>query len=110
MEPKTKTLKGEILKVYQASLAFYKAKIIPMVRWSFLRAGFHLNPDNLLNSLTVIPRQVLNRITTPEMILVDYTLPESFETPVQAERARPRRAPIPGPTEFAVSLKHILIS
>jgi hypothetical protein len=39
------------------------------------------------------------------MTLADYIFPESFETPVQAERPRRRRAPIPGPAEFAVSLK-----
>jgi hypothetical protein len=66
-------------------LAFYKATIIPVVRWSFLRAGFRLNPDVLSDPLTVISGQVLNRIAIPEMTLTDYIFHESFESPVQAE-------------------------
>jgi hypothetical protein len=76
-----------------------------MVRWSFPRVGVRFGPDNLVDPLTVIPSQVLNRIATPEMTLAHYVFPESFKTPVQAERPRRRRVPIQGPTEFAVSLK-----
>jgi hypothetical protein len=69
----------------RALLTFDKTTIIPMIRWSFLRAGFRLNPGNLLDPLTVIPSQVLNRIATPEMTVADFRFSESFETPVQAE-------------------------
>jgi hypothetical protein len=41
-------LKEETLKIYRAILAFYKATVIPIVRWSFLRTIFRLNPKNLL--------------------------------------------------------------
>jgi hypothetical protein len=56
-----------------------------MVGWSFLRAGFRLNPDNLLDPPKVTPSQVLNRIATPETTLADYIFSESFETPVTVE-------------------------
>jgi hypothetical protein len=39
--------------MYRAILAFYKTTVIPMVRWSVLRAGFRLNPKNHLAPLTV---------------------------------------------------------
>jgi hypothetical protein len=42
-ENKVKGMKGETLKFIRLA-AFYKAAIIPMVRWSFIRAGFRLNP------------------------------------------------------------------
>jgi hypothetical protein len=45
--------------MYRVLLAFYKATIVPMVKWSFLRAGFRLNPDNLMDPVTVIPSQIL---------------------------------------------------
>jgi hypothetical protein len=69
---RSQKLKGATLKIYRTLLVFDKVAIIPMVRWSFLRAGFRLNPDNLLDPLTVIPSQVLNRIATLEMTLADY--------------------------------------
>jgi hypothetical protein len=47
-ENKVKGLKGETLKIYRALAPFYKFTIIPMVPWSFVWAGFRLNPDNLL--------------------------------------------------------------
>jgi hypothetical protein len=40
-------LKGEMLKIRRAILAFYKASIIPTAIWSFLRAGFRLNPKKI---------------------------------------------------------------
>jgi hypothetical protein len=46
-ESKVKGLKGETLKIYRALAAFHKSTIIPMVRWSFVRAGFRRNPNNL---------------------------------------------------------------
>jgi hypothetical protein len=53
-EQKTKGMKGDTMKIYRGLLAFYKATIIPMVRWSFLRAGFRLNQNDLFALLTVI--------------------------------------------------------
>jgi hypothetical protein len=47
-EYQTPRLKEEMLKIYRAILAFYNAMIIPIVRWSFLWAGFHLNPKIFL--------------------------------------------------------------
>jgi hypothetical protein len=104
-ESKTHELKGETLKIYRAILAFYKATIIPMVRWSFIRAGFRLNPKNLLAPLTVTPADVLARIAMPEVTLEEYVFAPATEAALPAGRAGNRRTPIPKPTDFAVNLK-----
>jgi hypothetical protein len=46
-ERKSKVMKRETMKMYHALLAIYKATIIPMVRWSFERAGFLLDLENI---------------------------------------------------------------
>jgi hypothetical protein len=69
-----------------------------MVRWSFIRAGFRLNPRNLLDSLTVVRSEILDRIRMPEMALQNYVFPEPTEAAVPPDRARRRRAQIPRPT------------
>jgi hypothetical protein len=104
-EAKARKMKGETLKIYRAILAFYKATIISMVRWSFVRAGFRLNPKNLLAPLTVTPVDVLARIAMPEVGLENYVFGAPPEVPLPAGRAGPRHAPIPRSTEFAVNLK-----
>jgi hypothetical protein len=60
-------MKGEIRKIYRALLAFYENTIIPMVHWSFERAGFRLNSDDLLSPLTVDSTPVLDRLDMPEL-------------------------------------------
>jgi hypothetical protein len=97
-------MKGETVKIYRAILAFYRATIIPMVRWSFVRAGFLLSPKNLLAPLTVTRADVLTRIAMPEIGLEDYVFGASPEVPLPAGRAGHRCAPIPRPPEFAVNL------
>jgi hypothetical protein len=82
-------MKGEALKIYRAMLAFYKATIIPMVRWSFVPAGFRLNPKNLLAPLTVTPADVFARIAMPEIGLEDYV----FRALLKFLRRRPGRTP-----------------
>jgi hypothetical protein len=98
-------MKREMPKIYRAILAFYQATIIPIVRWSFVRAGFRLNPKNLLASLTVIPVDVLARIAILEIELEDYVFGAPPEVLLPAGRARHRRATIPRRTEFTVNLK-----
>jgi hypothetical protein len=66
-ERQSKGMKGETRKIYRALLAFYKNRFIPMVRWSFERAGFRLNSDNLLGPLTVDLTPVLDRLDVPEL-------------------------------------------
>jgi hypothetical protein len=89
---KTKKMKGETLKIYHALLTFYRSTIIAMVRWSFIRAGFRLNPRNHLDSLIMVPSHILNRIRMPEMALENYVLPEPTEPAVPPDRTRRRRA------------------
>jgi hypothetical protein len=99
-ETTTQKRKGETLKIYRAILAFYKATIIPMVRWIFVRAGFRLNRKNLLAPLTVTPADVLARIAIPEIGLEDYGFGAPPGVSLPAGRAGHRRAPNPRPTEF----------
>jgi hypothetical protein len=66
-ESQTHELKGETLKINRAILALHKATIIPMVRWSFISAGFRLSTQNLLAPVTVTPADVLARIAVPEV-------------------------------------------
>jgi hypothetical protein len=86
-------MKGETLKIYRAILVFYQATIIPMVRWSFVRAGFRLNPKNLLEPFTLTPADA--RVAMPEIGLEDYGFGAAPEVPLPAGRAGHRRAPIP---------------
>jgi hypothetical protein len=104
-EQKPKQVRGETLKIYRALLAFYTATIIPMVRWSFDRAAFRLNPNDLLGPLTVNPIEVLNRIGVPEMSLEQLISGETDEGSESQQKPIPRRVRIPSPIEFAVSLK-----
>jgi hypothetical protein len=55
---KVKEMKEEILTMSRAITAFAKATVIPMVRWSFIRGGFGLNPADLLAPLTVNPAMI----------------------------------------------------
>jgi hypothetical protein len=57
-----------------------------MVRWSFVRAGFRLNPKNLLAQLTVTPADLLARIAVPEIGLDDYLFGAPPEVPLPAGR------------------------
>jgi hypothetical protein len=79
-EKQSKGMKGETRKIYRALLAFYKSIIIPMVWWSFERAGFRLNSDNLLSPLTVDPTPVLNQLDVPEPPLDDtFVYPDQLD-------------------------------
>jgi hypothetical protein len=98
-------MKGETLTIYRAILTLDKATIIPIVRWSFVRAGFRLNPKNLLAPITVTRADMLARIAMPETGLENYVFGAPPEIPLPAGRAGHRRAPIPRPTEFAVNSK-----
>jgi hypothetical protein len=104
-DEKMHKLKGEMLKIYRAVLAFYKARIIPTVRWSFLRAGFHLNPENLLAPLTMTRTEVLERMVVLELSLEEFVFSTPDEAVRAAERPACRRAPILGPPGFAISVK-----
>jgi hypothetical protein len=86
-EAKTHQMKGATLKIYRAIYAFDKAVTIPVARWSFVRAGFRLNPGNRLAPLTVTPVHVLARIAIPEIGLEDYIFSASLEVPLPAGRA-----------------------
>jgi hypothetical protein len=103
-EQKPKQMRGETLKIYRALLAFYKATIIPMVRWSFDRAGFRLNPHDLLGRLTLNPMEVLNRIGVPEMSLEQLISAETDEGSESQERPIRRRVRLPSLIEFADKL------
>jgi hypothetical protein len=64
-ERKSKAMKGDTRKMYCALLAFYKAAIIPLVRWNFKRAGFLLDIENLRNPVQIAPIRFLDRTGVP---------------------------------------------
>jgi hypothetical protein len=64
---KEKQTKGETGKTYRTLLSFYKSTTIPMIRWSFVGAGFFLKPENLLGPVGVNGTKVLERIELPEL-------------------------------------------
>jgi hypothetical protein len=104
-ERQSKGMKGETRKIYRALLAFYKSTIIPMVRWSFERAGFRLNSDNLLSPLTVDPTRVLDRLDVPELPFDDAFVYPDQPDPQRLQLTAQRRGQrIPGPAQFAINL------
>jgi hypothetical protein len=81
-EKQTKGMKGETRKIYRALLSFYKNTIIPMTRWSFVRAGFLLKPENLLGPVGVNETRVLERIEVPELPVDEaFMYPETNNLP-----------------------------
>jgi hypothetical protein len=104
-ERQSQGMKGETRKIYRAFLAFYKNTIIPMVRWSFERAGFCLNSDNLLSPLTVDPTPVLDRLDVPELPFDDAFVYQDQLDPQRLQlTAQCRRQRISGPAQFAINL------
>jgi hypothetical protein len=79
--------------------------MILMVQWSFSRAGFRLNSDNLLAPLAINRTEVLAQISVPEMSPEQLVPQYPTEVPASDGRSVPRRARIPAPVELAVSLK-----
>jgi hypothetical protein len=104
-ERQSKGMKGETRKIYRTLLAFYKSTIIPMVQWSFERADFRLNFDNILSPLTVDPTPVLNRLDVPELPFDDaFVYPDQLDPQRLQLTAQRRRQRIPGPAQFAINL------
>jgi hypothetical protein len=76
-----------------------------MVRWSFERAGFRLNSDNLLRSLTVGPTPVLERLDVPELPFDDaFVYLEQLDPQQLLQVAQHRQQRIPGRGEFTINL------
>jgi hypothetical protein len=59
----------------------------------------------LLDPLTVTQIKVLDRIVMPRLLLEEFVFSAPDEASRATENPARRRAPIPGPTEFAVNLK-----
>jgi hypothetical protein len=76
-----------------------------MVRWSFSRAGFRLNSDNLLARLSVNRTEDLTGVSVPEMSLEQLVSQEPVEAPASNRTPVLQRSRILVPIEFAVSLK-----
>jgi hypothetical protein len=76
-------MKGETLKIFRAAMASDKPTIIPMVRWSFIRAGLGPNPENLFAPVAVSPMKVLERIAHPEVPIEEFLGSEANAAPVQ---------------------------
>jgi hypothetical protein len=81
-ENKVKELEKETLRIYRALAASYKSTIIPMVRWSLVRAGFRLNPDRLSAAVTLHPEICIERISLPEISPQKCMQPETLRLPL----------------------------
>jgi hypothetical protein len=97
-------MKGETRTIDRALLFFYKNTIISMIRWRFLRAGFFLKPENLL-----APSESMGRGFLKELRFLNFPSTKLSCTRKQSisqldQEYRRRRAPVPGPTSFTVSL------
>jgi hypothetical protein len=98
-------MKGETGKIHRALLSFDKNTIISMIRWSFVRADFFLKPEKLLCPVGVNGTSVLERIEVPELPVDEaFIYLETIDLPTRPGIPTRRRAPVPGPTSFAVSL------
>jgi hypothetical protein len=98
-------MKGEIRKIYRVLLAFYKSTVIPMIWWSFERAGFRLNSDSLLSPLTVDPTLVLDRVDVLGLPFDGaFVYPDQLDLQRLQLTAQRRRQRIPGPAQFAINL------
>jgi hypothetical protein len=85
--------------------AFYKATIMPMVRWSSERAGFPLDLKNIRNPVQIVPSRVLDRIGVPDFEIDDsFIYPDHMRKEAEAKDAARKRTPTPKPSEFAISL------
>jgi hypothetical protein len=104
-ENKVKGMKGGTLTIHRAIAAFYMALIIPVVRRSFIRARFRLNPDNLFAPLTMNPEIVFERIAISEIPIEQFVTPEAVSTEVAKDGEIRRRHWILGPHEFVASLQ-----
>jgi hypothetical protein len=104
-ENKVKGTNGEAMKIYRVIAAFYKTTMISRVWWNFIRAGFHLNPNNLLAPLTVNPEIVLEWIAIPEIPTEELVTSETTRLQIGTDGDLRRRHRTPGPHEFAVSLQ-----
>jgi hypothetical protein len=60
---------------------------------------------NLLVALTVTRTEVRERIVVPELSLEEFVFSAPDESGTAAEKPARRKAPIPAPTESAISLK-----
>jgi hypothetical protein len=70
-----------------------------------VRAGFFLKPENALGHVGVNGTRVLERIEVPELPVDEaFMYPETIDLPTRPGIPTRRRAPVPGPTSFAVSL------
>jgi hypothetical protein len=68
-------------------------------------ARFFLKPENLLGLVGVNGTRVFERIEVPELPVDEaFMYPETIDLPTRPGIPTCRRAPVPGPTSFAISL------
>jgi hypothetical protein len=102
---KSKAMKGEAKKMYCALLAFYKATIIAMVRWSFERAGFLLDLEKIRFLVRIVPSKILDRIGVPDFEIDDsFIYPDHMRKEAEVKDVTRKRLRTPKPSEFAISL------
>jgi hypothetical protein len=104
-ERKSKAMKGETRKMCRALLAFYKGTIIPTIRWSFERAEFLLDLENIRNPVQIVPSSVLGRTGASDIEIDDSFISlDHMRKEVEAKDAARKHTSIPKPSELAISL------
>jgi hypothetical protein len=104
-ERNSKAMKGETKKIYRALVAFFKAAVIPMVRWSFERAGFLLDLENIRNPVPIVPSGILDRTGVSDFEIDDsFIYPDHMRKEAEAQDAARKRPATPEPGEVAKGL------
>jgi hypothetical protein len=97
-------MKEETKKMHHTLLAFCKATMIPMIRWSFERAGFLLDLTDIRNPVQIEPSRVLAQIALPDVELDDSVIdPDQMRKGVEHMNAPRKCVPTPKPSDFPIS-------
>jgi hypothetical protein len=104
-ERKSKAMERETRKMDRALLVFHKANMKPVVRWSFERAGFMLDLENIRNPVQIVPSRVLDRIGVSDFEIDDWFISlDHMRKEAKMKDAARKRTPTPKPGELAISL------
>jgi hypothetical protein len=97
-------MKEETKKIHHILFAFYKATMIPMIRWSFERAGFLLDLSGIRNPVQIDPNRALAQIAVPDVERDDSVIdPDQMRKTVDDMNAARKCVPTPKPSDFPIS-------
>jgi hypothetical protein len=98
-------MKEETKKMHHTLLAFYKATMIPMIRWSFERAGFLLDLSDIPNPVQIDPSRVLAQIAVSDVELDDSVIdPDQMRKEVEHMNAARKCVPTSKASDFPIGI------